>query len=220
MTTLLTKITETGGPIITETGGPIIIAALIALFGALISAIIALSISRRASYLSSVTAERSKWIDKLRANISELAGLCTYLDYKTGSVLASNYFESPEYDEMLRQIEKLSALIRLQLNPEGLIDRNIIEIVEGIVGISINRADFRFYTARWLLIRHSQWLLKEEWETVKSEAAGSVRRLAAAVKRWRRERAYESFCTGDGSLADLYRGPSISQDGLSEAKSG
>jgi len=186
---------------ISGTGWPIIIAALIALFGALTSAIIALSISRRSAYLTSVTAERSKWIDKLRINIAELSGLCSYLNYK--SVMISNYWETSEYDEMLRQIEKLEALIRLQLNPRGLIDQNIISIVQVIARLAQNRTDNRFYDAQWLLILHSQWLLKEEWETVKSEAAGSVRRIAAAIKRWRRERAYRSFCTDEGSLAPL-----------------
>ena len=188
---------------ISDAGWPIIIAAAIALFGALISAIIALSISRRATYLTSVTAERSKWIDKLRANISELAGLCSYLKYKT--VLAPNYFESPDYDEVFRQIEKLAAMTRLQLNPNGPIDSNILEIVEDIASLSQQRTDYRFYAAQWLLIRHSQWLLKEEWEKVKSEAAGTGRRVAAAIKRWRRLRAYRIFCAGDGSLTRLSR---------------
>jgi hypothetical protein len=60
-----------------ESGLPIVIAAIIAFFGAMISTIIALSIARRNTYLKAVTAERSKWIDKLRNNISEFASyLC------------------------------------------------------------------------------------------------------------------------------------------------
>jgi hypothetical protein len=187
-------------------GAPVIIGAAIALVGALVSALIAWAISRRTAYLNSVTVERSKWIDKLRMNLAELAGLCAYLHYKNST--SSGYQETPEHDEILHQIEKVGALIRLQLNPEGVIEQNIIEIVEGIARLAEKRKDFRVFTAHWLLIRHAQWLLKEEWETVKSEAAGSLRRIGAAVKRRRRAKAYQVFCTDDGSLAPLDKEPS------------
>jgi hypothetical protein len=59
------------------------------------------------------------------------------------------------------------------------------------------------FSAHWLLIGHSQWLLKEEWETVKFEAAGWCRRFILIVKRWRRAWAYRVFCRDDGSLAIL-----------------
>ncbi len=98
-------------------------------------------------------------------------------------------------------------LIRLQLNPEGVVEQNIIEIVEGIARLAEKRKDFRVFTAHWLLIRHAQWLLKEEWATVKSEAAGLLRRIGAAVKRRQRAKAYQVFCTDDGSLAPLDKEP-------------
>ncbi len=52
-------------------------------------------------------------------------------------------------------------------------------------------------TANDLLIRHAQWLLKEEWEKVKSESGGVLRRLFAYGASQRRLREYAAFCQSD-----------------------
>jgi hypothetical protein len=187
---------------ITNAGWPVIIAAVIAFLGVVISATISLSISRRASYLTSVTAERSKWIDKLRNNIADLLGLCAFMYYKRTYDTSFKYGQSPDPDELRQKVETLVATIRLQLNPEGTIDQNMIEILKHIVFLA-DRGKNAGFVAQWLLTRHSQWLLKEEWETVKSEAAGWWRRRGIAVKRRQRARAYGVFCGGEGSLKEL-----------------
>ena len=105
-------------------------------------------------------------------------------------------------DELRQKVETLVATIRLQLNPEGNIDKNIIGILQHIVFLA-DRGKPAVFSAQGLLTRHSQWLLKEEWETVKSEAAGWWRRGGIAVKRRQRERAYRVFCEGEGSLNEL-----------------
>jgi hypothetical protein len=188
---------------ITDGGWPVIIAAGIAVVGVIISATISAFISRRASYLTSVTAERSKWIDKLRTNIAELLGLCAFIHYNRPPDTSLSYLQqSPEGDELRRKVETLVATIRLQLNPEGKIDQNIIEILQHIVFLA-DRGKNAGFSAQWLLTRHSQWLLKEEWETVKWEAAGCRRRVVIAVNRRQRERAYRAFCEDKGSLREL-----------------
>jgi len=177
----------------------------------MVSAIIALSIARRNTYLTTVTAERSKWIDKLRNNISEFAAICAYvqqryfmdkISYGSLSDAPPKFRNSPEHDELMRKLENLEALIQLQLNPRGTIDRNILTVIQRIRHLAV-QGDSLVFSAHWLLIGHSQWLLKEEWETVKFEAAGWSRRLILIVKRWRRARAYRAFCRDDGSLAIL-----------------
>jgi hypothetical protein len=180
---------------IPEAGWPVIIAAAIAFIGVLFSAAISFTVARRSNYLTSVTAERSKWIDKLRTNIAELLGLCAFINNLTNDT-------SPISDEHRHTIETLAATIRLQLNPQGKIDQNIIEILQHIIFLAAKRKNAGF-TAQWLLTRHSQWLLKEEWETVKSEAAGWWRRVVIAVKRRRRARNYRVFCQNKGSVKEL-----------------
>jgi hypothetical protein len=185
-----------------EKAGDPVIAAGIALIGVLIAAIISATISRRTAYLTTVTAERSKWIDNLRSNIAELAALCVYIHFKVNMTSLTEYGKSPEHDENLRKIENLKATIQLQLNPNGTIDQNILRILSRIHFLA-TRQEYTVVSAHWLLIAHSQWLLKEEWETVKYEASGLLRRRFAAVKRCYRVWAYKRFCREDGSLKDI-----------------
>lgn len=204
MDALLTKIGESGLPIV--------IAAIIAFLAATVSAIFALSIARRNTYLTTVTTERSKWIDKLRTNISEFAAICAYLQNKCfmdkynpipmSGVPSPKFDKSPEYDDLMRKLENLQAVIQLQLNPRGKIDKNILAVVQRIKHLAV-QGDSTVFSAHWLLIGHSQWLLKEEWETVKFEAAGWCRRFILIVKRWRRAWKYRDFCRYDGSLETL-----------------
>ena len=176
-------------------------AAIVALFGVVISLVVSRSIANKAAYLSSVTVERSKWIDKLRTNLSEFLGSAAYLNHK---VLIDNsptkaYRISPDHDELVRKLETLDAFIRLQLNPFAKIDQNIIALLDKIPTLA-DTLDPRFRTAFNLLIRHSQWLLKDEWEKVKFESNPT---LQAYTGRWRRTLKYLCFCWGDGSLSFL-----------------
>lgn len=193
-------------------GSQVVIASAIALIGVLASAIISSSISKRSAYLAAVTAERSKWIEKLRSNIAELAGICNYVHMKLSTDM--DYASSAELDEMIRRIEHLAAMIRLQLNPNGKIDQNIIEIILKMPLLATQKRDVRIFSADLLLVSHAQWLLKEEWETVKSEAAGLPMRCIIAYKRRQRAKAYKAFCEHDGSLEPLEAEPSAKQDGL------
>jgi hypothetical protein len=53
------------------------------------------------------------------------------------------------------------------------------------------------------LIKHFQWLLKAEWEKVKSETKGTILRVWAVINAHRHLCRYRAFCEGEGSLAKL-----------------
>lgn len=142
-----------------------ITAAFIALCGVLITALVAYTASKRSAYISAVTAERSKWIDKLRGNIADLLGLCSAIH--TLSPMKSL--------DKQREADRLIALIKLQLNPndESGIDRNLLVHLKRLYESAEGRgAPYRVEEDRF--VRHCQFLLKEEWEKVKSEAKGVV----------------------------------------------
>jgi hypothetical protein len=104
---------------------------------------------------------------------------------------------SVEYDQLAKDIVETAALIRLQLNPEGKIDANIIALITAIqdwVG------EQEYKNLERTLVRHVQWLLKEEWERVKFEARGWWGRLWATYLAGRRKAAYKRYCAGDGSV--------------------
>lgn len=131
-------------------------------------------IAGRNVYINSITAERSKWIDKLRYNLAAFRAAIDALRVRR-AFLARNKGASSLTDkdifEITERIDTFSATLQLQLNPSGPIDGNVAALVIGlrrfhaVEGPTLNKVEE-------LLIEHSQWLLKAEWEKVKWEARG------------------------------------------------
>lgn len=169
-----------------------------AVIAAIISGIISFYGSARGVYINSVTAERSKWIEKLRLNIATYTGTLRTLHNR---MLADpKYRESDHFRDLISRINDLIPLIKLQLNPRGDIDKNIIYLIEKIPPIAENAEDKRVAQAESLLIGHSQWLLKTEWEKVKKEArifpfSGLIysRALLKEYKKWSQTNSVEDL---------------------------
>ena len=191
---------------LTGTGQATVVAAAIALTGVLLSAIVSAFVSRRSSYIASVTSERSKWIDKLRTNIAELLGALGQMHIKHAA--SKDYRNSGTHFEDIRKVDTLIATITLQLNPRGSIDKNMIRLLERSPreADALNSAT-QFRAAERALILHSQFLLKEEWEKVKYESRLAITRPLAWWGRCRRAREYREFCrTQESFLNQLAKG--------------
>jgi hypothetical protein len=119
--------------------------------------------SRRTAFINTVTSERVKWLDKLRESISSFCGL-TY----TWSV--SRLEGKPNEAEVLKEIDKLRHLIRLQLNPDGTYDRAIEALIARIPTLTHETQAKELEKALSELVEVSQKLLKAEWEKVKEES--------------------------------------------------
>ena len=85
-------------------------------------------VNRRTTYINSVTAERVKWINALRENVSKYAGL-TY-----NWVISDVEEGSDESKEMLKEIDRLRILIQLQINPKEDLGGKIISWIDTISG--------------------------------------------------------------------------------------
>jgi hypothetical protein len=167
----------------------------IALIGVLISAIISTVISRRSSYITAVTTQRSKWIDKLRENIAELLATC-------GAVrMALPDLASAEALGRREKADRLIATITMQLNPENRIDANMIGLLP-LFPTRAERIDQNYRELERAFVRHAQFLLKEEWEKVKYEAMGMLSKPQWYKAYRKRQAAYEHFCTLTASLVD------------------
>lgn len=163
------------------TGAVSILVGLIALFGTLGGVIATYVNARRSVYISSITVERSKWIESLRKSISDYSAALGRLIYRIRQFRHQNGPEKSVYDsnEILEAAEQLNqsvSVVQLQLNPAGVIDKNILKLLDAIF-VNKDTGFELFQRADELLIHHSQWLLKLEWETVKYEARGSWYRL-------------------------------------------
>jgi hypothetical protein len=121
-------------------------------------------INKRTTFINSVTAERVKWIQKLRNNISKFCGR-TYHWMMTQQELAPE-----EALKLKRELDELRMLIKLQLNPKGNYDKKIIRLIDEIP----EHTDAQDTTIAKSLLQDmiivSQNLLKEEWEKVKRES--------------------------------------------------
>jgi hypothetical protein len=199
----MTTISEFLTKLIANANITTLIVGLITLSGVILSAFISAFVSRRSLYINSVTVERSKWIEKLRNNIAECLGLLGYLHLKMG-VSQGEFSASDEYSELIQKVETLLNVITLQLNPDGKIDRNILTLLRIITQLADNW-ESNYRDAESLLIRHSQWLLKEEWEKVKYESRGLFRRLLGWPRRRWRACRYKHFSDGAGSVARFSR---------------
>ena len=121
--------------------------------------------ARRTTFINTVTAERVKWIENLRTNISEFCGL-------TYTWCASNIEGTEEKNEILKKIDVLRHHIRLQLNPDpsATLDREIEKLIAEVPYLTHQTQQDELKIAINNLIETSQTLLKEEWEKVKLES--------------------------------------------------
>jgi hypothetical protein len=167
-----------------------IVAACIAALVSLIVAAFTWRTANHTMYLNAVTAERSKWIGKLRENIAKLLGVCGAIH------LALPDASSPEARALREKADRLMALIQMQLNPNNQVDANIIALLPRLVKASQNvQGDYR--ALEKAVIMHAQCLLKEEWEKVKLESISlppSSSKNIFLFERKLRELRYLDFC--------------------------
>jgi hypothetical protein len=118
--------------------------------------------SRRTVFINTVTAERVKWIEKLRASISAFCGL-------THTWRFSDLEGKPTEIEVIKELDRLRYLIRLQLNPNGICDRQIETLIAKIPDLTHDTQEKELKVALNQLVEVTQQLLKDEWEKVKDE---------------------------------------------------
>jgi hypothetical protein len=136
-----------------------------------------LYINKKTIFINTVTAERIKWIGKLRENISAFCGLSYHWVF-TG---IENQEKS---NELIKEIDRLRVMIKLQLNPNGTLDIRLMSLIDEIVRLSVPkgipnlgeiRANFEAKVNE--MIQTGQLLLKAEWEKAKEESKkGDLRR--------------------------------------------
>lgn len=129
-----------------------------------------LKINKKTIFINTVTAERIKWIGKLRENISAFCGLSYHWVF-TG---IENQEKS---NEVIKEIDRLRMMIKLQLNPDGPLDIRLMRLIDEIVGLAVpkgipNLGEIRAKFEEKIneMIQTGQLLLKAEWEKVKEES--------------------------------------------------
>jgi len=116
---------------------------------------------RRTTFITTVTSQRIKWIEQLRQDISAYAGLVYHWAF-------TDIPKGEEQRNLQKEVDRLSHVIRLRLNPGGELDRHIETLLRDIP----RHTEDQIEVARLLeeLTFYAQKLLKEEWEKVKRES--------------------------------------------------
>ena len=133
----------------------------ITLFLGVMNAIANFRLSRRTTFINTVTSQRIKWIEQLRQDVSSYAGL-------TFHWVSTDIEKVEKRQELLQEIDRLQHVIRLRLNPTGEEDKNIAQCLSEIP----KHTDHPEVIGKLLeqLTSATQRLLKEEWDKVKLES--------------------------------------------------
>jgi hypothetical protein len=126
--------------------------------------------NRRTTFINSVTAERVRWINTLRENLSRFAGLV--FNYATVA-----HTDDAESRTIFRKTDRLRLLIKLQLNPNEPFDQEIEALLDQIY--LQNKGIGTEGTLKLLddLIKAGQRLLKQEWDKVKEESSEATYKI-------------------------------------------
>ena len=126
-------------------------------------------VHKRTVFINTVTSERVKWIGKVRESISEFCGLTYHwvVTYRQGNLSPE---EKKKEEELLRKIDILKTMIKLQLNPNGEDDKKIMTLIDEIPKLTKETTRDKLKEALRELTKTTQYLLKSEWEKVKDEA--------------------------------------------------
>lgn len=194
-------------------GAASIMVAFIALVGAAAGALASYLVAGRAVYVNTITVERSKWIGALRQNIANYSTAVA----QAGLRLAEYNHATDEEGAARRVFDKLdeinqhASLIQLQLNPWGEIDKNILKLINSVV-LRVDGSAGLLVRLDELLIAHSQWLLKAEWEKVKYEAGGPLYRLIHEADERSRLAKYRQWASEEGAIEQLVNDLAVERD--------
>lgn len=124
--------------------------------------------AKRSAFVNTVTAERIKWIAKVRENVSALCAACD--EWMVHRTQAST-------PELQRRIEHLRNEILLQLNPRDIEDLELARLVGQLPSWSTSMTQEDYGKLQSAVISAAQGMLKREWDKVKDEAVlGDLRR--------------------------------------------
>ncbi|MDQ3435255.1 MAG: hypothetical protein M3481_11350 [Actinomycetota bacterium] len=128
--------------------------------------------TKRTSFINTVTAERVKWITKVRENVATLCAPCDqWIYHKT----------QDSTSELQKQIETKKIEIRLQLNPNDPEDNEITRLLDRLPSWTQSATPAEYRALQAELVQATQAMLKREWDKVKNEAVeGDLRHRNSA----------------------------------------
>lgn len=174
--------------------------AMGALLAAGVSALVSYLVARRAVYINSVTAERSKWMEALRATISKLSGAASKVHARRGT---PNYERSEAWAADVETLRILLVDLTLRMNPDETEARHLLRAANKVDAAARMHSSAALLLADDILTRLAPYVLKAEWERVKQEASGVLCTPIFWWRSFRRKQKYNEVLASEGFLNKL-----------------
>jgi hypothetical protein len=159
-----------------------VIAALIALIGVVLKALVDWLTTSRSKYVDVIAAERIKWVRELRVDLS---GFLTDLD-EVGFQCRQKTLNKDAANKSLDEVNKHLSMIQLKLNYGDELDRNLLYTLTRTAYVARTGTLEEYSEHKSTLVRFCSLLLKEEWEKAKRESSGPLRWTWLYFKRRKR----------------------------------
>lgn len=138
--------------------------------------------SKRTTFINTVTSERIKWIQSTRDAISTLCGRAYYW------LMTQDEISKEESNSVRKEIDKLSLLVKLYLNPKASKDVEIMNLVDQISKYTDKHYEREMTELLSQIITKTQFLLKDEWDKVRDESLhGNLRQKKRFFRVHRKE---------------------------------
>lgn len=150
----------------------VVVAATITAIATIGSSMFMRATANKHAYLNTVTAERVKWLERLREDLARFVSTAHGIADK--DVVCPG--EPPERGGELEELKRLGLMLRLRLNPEDKYDIGVSKQIDVIYERVRDRNYDDLFSQGEVLIKASQAALKDEWEKVKHETKYGTRR--------------------------------------------
>jgi len=155
----------------------VLIAAIIAAVASVFSIYFSYQSSRKSTYINTITSERLRWMGELRDSVSRLCGL-TYHWAITPDIVPT------EKQNILKEIDRLRMLVKLQLTPDEPKHEEIKALVDGIPENTDPSKHDVLMKMIEELTEKTRLLLRDTWREVKKEAGEEEITKVERLKSW------------------------------------
>ena len=167
--------------LINSLGGVVIAAALLTLFGVLLTAVSNLFQNTRSKYVDVIASERIKWVGAIRGDFRELFVKLDKLRFDA----VKRGVKGTELQASADAANSQVALIALKMNADDQEDRRLLRTVMWLSYFSTQGSDADYNNCRNYVSLLVNFKLKDEWEKAKREAAGPLKWALLKVKEER-----------------------------------
>lgn len=177
-----------------------VIVAAITFIGVIVKAVTDWFTTSRSKYVDVIAAERIKWVGELRSDVREFGFHADEVSHQ----FRQKPFDQEAANKALESASRHLNNILLKLNLGDPLDLTVLALISRVGAIAKTGSLQEYAMAKSALTRYASYLLKDEWEKAKREAAGPVRWIWLELKRRKRQRVRDASAQTKAIKAELH----------------